>query len=75
MLADGHDSLGKPAEVMNPWYQNASCSPFYRTNEPCELGNYASYSVNVSGAPDVVAAIQFAQTEHVRLTILNTGHE
>lgn len=42
---------------------------------PCKLGNYASYSINVTGSSDIVAGLSFAQQNNVRLTIKNTGHE
>ncbi|KAI1298197.1 hypothetical protein F5Y03DRAFT_368218 [Xylaria venustula] len=67
--------LNFSGEIMNPWYQNASCSPFYRTGEPCELGNYVSYAISISGPEDVATAIQFTQTYNVRLVIKNTGHD
>ena len=60
---------------MNAYYQNQSCDPFTPVTKPCELGNYAVYSINVTGAEDVVAGIQFAQQKNIRLTIKNTGHE
>lgn len=43
--------------------------------QPCELGNYASYSMNVTGQEDVSAGIRFARENNVRLVIKNTGHE
>lgn len=60
--------------MMNPYYQNQSCDPFV-TEKPCELGNYAVYSVNVTGQEDVLAAIRFAKEKNVRLVIKSTGHE
>ncbi|KAI1374299.1 hypothetical protein F4677DRAFT_461575 [Hypoxylon crocopeplum] len=66
---------GKSGEIMNPWYQNASCSPYYRTDQPCELGNYVSYAISVSSPEDVAAAINFTQRHNVRLVIKNTGHD
>lgn len=60
---------------MNAYYQNTSCTPFYNLNDTCTLGNYASYSINVSGAADVQAGIKFAKENNVRLVIKNTGHE
>lgn len=60
---------------MNPWYQNTSCSPFYRLNQACTLGNYVSYAIPVGGPADVVAAINFTKTHNVRLVIKNTGHD
>jgi len=60
---------------MNPYYQNQSCDPFTPVATPCELGNYVSYSINVTGAEDIVAGIQFSKENNVRLVIKNTGHE
>nr|A0A0C6E5D0.1 RecName: Full=FAD-linked oxidoreductase orf1; AltName: Full=Betaenone biosynthesis cluster protein B; AltName: Full=FAD-dependent BBE enzyme-like protein; Flags: Precursor [Neocamarosporium betae]BAQ25462.1 putative FAD binding domain protein [Neocamarosporium betae] len=67
--------LDSAVEIMNPWYQNTSCSPFYRVDQPCTLGNYVSYAIPVSGPEDVVTAINFTQTHNVRLVIKNTGHD
>jgi hypothetical protein len=39
------------------------------------LGNYVDYAINVSGADDAVAGVQFAQKNNIRLVIKNTGHE
>lgn len=64
-----------PAEVINAYYQNQSCDPFTPVDQPCELGNLAVYSINVTGASDVIAGLQFAQKNNVRLTVKNTGHE
>ncbi|KAL1872947.1 hypothetical protein Daus18300_004085 [Diaporthe australafricana] len=56
-------------------FQNQSCDPFTPASEPCELGNYASYSINVTGVEDVLAGIQFAKENNIRLVIKNTGHD
>ena len=68
-------SLDNAAEIMNPWYQNTSCSPFYHIDQPCTLGNYVSYAIPVHGPTDVVAAVNFTQAHNVRLVIKNTGHD
>ena len=60
---------------MNSYYQNQSCDPFTQASKSCELGNYAVYSINVTGADDVVAGLNFARQNNVRLSIRNTGHE
>jgi len=39
------------------------------------MGNYVAYSVNVTDADDVVAGVNFAKENNVRLVIKNTGHE
>lgn len=59
---------------MPAWFQE-SCNPFSPTSQPCELGDYATYSINVTGAEDVIAGIKFAESHNVRLGIKNTGHE
>ncbi|KAK6066555.1 FAD-dependent isoamyl alcohol oxidase (FAD binding domain protein) [Seiridium cupressi] len=43
---------------MNPYYQNQSCDSFV-TAKSCDLGNYAVYSVNVTGKEDVISTIAF----------------
>ena len=60
---------------MNPFFQNTTCSPYYRTDQACTLGNYVSYAISVAGPADVIAAINFTQTHNVRLVIKNTGHD
>ena len=60
---------------MMPFLQNHSCDPFTPQTQPCQLGNYVSYSINVSSAEDVVAGIELAQANNIRLVIKNTGHE
>ncbi|KAI1119785.1 hypothetical protein F5Y10DRAFT_290963 [Nemania abortiva] len=63
-----------PASVMPGWFQE-SCNPFSPTSQPCELGDYASYSINVGSVNDVIASIRFSQTHNVRLVVKNTGHD
>nr|QQW45469.1 FAD-linked oxidoreductase CalF' [Aspergillus stellatus]BBM05079.1 putative FAD-binding domain-containing protein [Aspergillus stellatus] len=67
--------INHPAEVMNPPTQNYSCVPFTSSSQACNMGNYASYSINVTGADDVIAGIKFARENNVRLVIKNTGHD
>ncbi|KAL1841308.1 hypothetical protein VTK73DRAFT_3515 [Phialemonium thermophilum] len=64
-----------PSEIGSAWFQNGSCDPFTPASQPCRLGNYASYSINVTGAADVVAGVQFAKKNNVRLVIKNTGSD
>ena len=61
--------------MINAYYQNASCDPFTPSSKPCELGNRAVYSIDVTGADDVAAGMNFAREKNIRLTIKNTGHE
>lgn len=65
-----------PAEFLQPWFLNQSCSPFTDQKLPCELGNYASYSINVlDAANEIAAGIAFARDNNVRLVVKNTGSE
>jgi hypothetical protein len=60
---------------MTAYWQNRSCDPFEDQTAPCFLGNYVSYSVNVSCAEDVAATVRFAKKNNVRFIVKNTGHE
>ena len=60
---------------MAPLSANASCDPWQPASRPCELGNYVRYSVNVSTAADVTAALTFAKKHKIRFVIRNTGHD
>ncbi|KAI8633358.1 FAD binding domain protein [Xylariaceae sp. FL1651] len=63
-----------PASVMPGWFQE-SCNPFSPTSQPCELGDFASYSIGVESVDDIIAGIQFSKDHNVRLVIKNTGHD
>ena len=60
---------------MQAYFANQSCDPFTPESQPCLLGNYVSYAVNVSSSADVVAALNFSQENNIRFVIRNTGHE
>ncbi|CAD6447676.1 8f032bd2-a3c3-4e47-8cb5-2f797df00e18 [Sclerotinia trifoliorum] len=60
---------------MSPYWMNNSCSPFFGPRGSCTLGNLASYALDISTAKDVIAGVQFAQSNNIRLTIKNTGHD
>ncbi|KAL0930065.1 FAD binding domain protein [Colletotrichum truncatum] len=64
-----------PVNVMSPYWLNNTCSPYDAPNATCNLGNIASYAINVSSAADVIAGIKFAKRKNVRLSIKNTGHD
>lgn len=72
-FADDH--VHAPAEFLAPYFQNQSCDPFANQDQPCELGNYARYSINVADVSHVQAGIKFARDNNIRLTIKNTGHD
>ena len=60
---------------MQAYFANQSCDPFTPRSQPCLLGNYVSYAINVSSTADVVAGVAFAASNNVRLVVRNTGHE
>jgi FAD/FMN-containing dehydrogenase len=60
---------------MGQYFQNNSCSPFLAANGTCVLGDLAQYAINVADASSVVAGIQFAQAQNIRLIVKNTGHD
>ncbi|RWA09890.1 hypothetical protein EKO27_g5203 [Xylaria grammica] len=67
--------LQSPVDIVAPYFQNQTCDPFKPRHTRCTLGNYASYSINVSSIEDIKAGIRFANTKNVRLTVKNTGHD
>lgn len=60
---------------MAPIYANNSCTPWSPREEPCTVGAYVPYAVNVSTAEDVKTTIRFARNHNIRLVVRNTGHE
>jgi len=60
---------------MAPYFANNSCDPYTPRSQPCLLGNYASYAIEVTSIEDVVAGLSFADKNNIRLVVRNTGHE
>ncbi|KAJ5174331.1 uncharacterized protein N7482_000208 [Penicillium canariense] len=67
--------LASSSSVMQVYFANQTCDPFTAESQPCQLGNFPDYSVNVSSSADIVAAVQFAQAKNIRFVIKNTGHD
>ncbi|KAH8652252.1 hypothetical protein BX600DRAFT_417740 [Xylariales sp. PMI_506] len=63
------------SSVMDPVFANQSCDPWQPRARPCVFGNYVRYSVNATGAKDVIASISFAKKHNLRFVIRNTGHD
>ncbi|KAF2633887.1 FAD binding domain-containing protein, partial [Macroventuria anomochaeta] len=61
--------------IMQAYFATQACDPFSNRSIPCTLGNYVSYSVKATEAWDVVAALEFAKAENVRVLARNTGHD
>lgn len=66
-------SMNSSSSVMAPFFANQSCDPWTSASQPCELGNYVRYAVNVTGPDDIAATIKFANDKNIRLIIRNTG--
>ncbi|OTB08293.1 hypothetical protein M426DRAFT_52530 [Hypoxylon sp. CI-4A] len=64
-----------PGDIVAPYFQNASCDPFTPQSQQCTLGNYPVYSINVTGASDIIAGFKFAKQRNIRLSIKNTGQD
>lgn len=70
-------SIADPVNVMAPYEQNNTCSPFLAAsaNATCTLGNMATYAINVSDAASAAAGVKFARKHNLRLVVKNTGHD
>jgi hypothetical protein len=60
---------------MARYFRNRSYDPFTVESQPCLLGNYVRYAINVSTGDDVTAGLQVAAANNIRFVIRNTGHE
>ncbi|KAF2850025.1 FAD-binding domain-containing protein [Plenodomus tracheiphilus IPT5] len=68
-------TLGEPirGEIMNPYFQNVTCSAFTPANDTCALGARAVYSIDVRQASDVQAGLKFARQKNIRTVVKSTG--
>ncbi|KAG0160614.1 hypothetical protein PDIDSM_8144 [Penicillium digitatum] len=67
--------LDSSSSVMQTYFANQTCDPFTAKSQPCRLGNYVNYAVNVSSSDQVIAAVNFAREHNIRFVIRNTGHD
>ena len=63
------------SSVMAPFFANQSCDPYTPESQPCTLGNYVDYAINVTKPSDIAKGIAFATKNNIRLVVRNTGHE
>ncbi|KAJ5770175.1 uncharacterized protein N7511_002226 [Penicillium nucicola] len=63
------------SSIMAPYFTNGTCDPFHPISKPCTLGNYVSYSVNVTTPEQISKALQFATKQNIRVVVRNTGHD
>ncbi|KAF1932822.1 FAD-binding domain-containing protein [Didymella exigua CBS 183.55] len=68
-----HTSSGH--SIMQAYFATQECDPFGDRAKPCTLGNYVAYSVKATEAWDIVAALEFAKAENIRVLARNTGHD
>lgn len=68
-------SIFAPGDFVAPYFQNQTCDPYTSESQPCTLGNYPPYSINVTGAEDAIAGLQFAKKHNIRVVIKSTGQE
>jgi FAD/FMN-containing dehydrogenase len=73
MLSSVH--METSSSVMAPLFTNQSCDPFQPRERACTLGNYVSYSIDVSEPEHVAAAFDFSREHNIRLVVRNTGHD
>ncbi len=67
--------IGTSSSIPQQFYANDSCSPFDPESQPCNVGTYVRYAIDVREERHVKAGILFAQLHNIRLVIRNTGHE
>ncbi|KAK3685726.1 hypothetical protein B0T22DRAFT_538003 [Podospora appendiculata] len=71
--------LNDPVNVIPPYFENNTCDPFVSPEANalslCQLGNLASYAINVTDAATVAAGLKFAKEKNIRLVVKNTGHD
>jgi hypothetical protein len=72
---NNYRSYDSSSSIMAPWFANETCDPFHPVSQPCTLGNYVTYSVNVSKPEHVSKTLAFAKENNIRVVIRNTGHE
>ncbi|EED23613.1 FAD/FMN-containing isoamyl alcohol oxidase MreA [Talaromyces stipitatus ATCC 10500] len=63
------------SSIMAPWFTNETCDPFHAVSQPCTLGNYVVYSVNISKPEHISKTLAFAQQNNIRVVVRNTGHD
>ncbi|KAI5814621.1 hypothetical protein BZA77DRAFT_339056 [Pyronema omphalodes] len=68
-----HDSSS--SSIMAPVWSARSCDPFTPREQPCELGNYIHYAINVTSAADIAVGLKWAKEHNVRVVVRNTGHD
>ena len=68
-------SLPSSHSIMQSYFANQSCDPFTPESQPCLLGNYVVYAVDVATPEHVASALKFTREHNIRPVVRSTGHE
>ncbi|KAF7343032.1 FAD binding domain protein [Mycena venus] len=68
-------SAKSSSSMMTPFFANLSCDPFTRPDDPCVLGTYVQYAVNVSRPVHIYKTLDFVKKHNIRFVVRNTGHD
>jgi hypothetical protein len=72
---DGEWRSSLPEGIFATSFVNFTCDPMGAREDPCEVGRYAQYTINVTKPLDISAGLAFAKKHNIRLVVKNTGHE
>jgi hypothetical protein len=74
-MSDAVTSAKSSSSMMTPFFANLSCDPFTLPEDPCVLGTYVQYAVNVSRPVHIYKTLAFVKEHNIRFVVRNTGHE
>lgn len=60
---------------MAPFFANQSCDPFHPESSGCNIGTYAQYTINATCKSDIIAGLDFAKENNIRLVIRESSKE
>ncbi|KAJ7776003.1 hypothetical protein DFH07DRAFT_73735 [Mycena maculata] len=63
------------SSMMTPFFANLSCDPFTAPDDPCVIGTYVQYAVNVSRPAHIYKTLDFVKKHNIRFVLRNTGHD
>lgn len=69
-------SVEEPAQIMWPYYTNNTCDPASgQQDSVCTIGYYPEYVITAKSKEHIIAGVNFARENNIRLVIRNTGHD
>lgn len=60
---------------MTAYFTGETCDPFTDRSEPCTIGNYNAYTVDVTDEQQIIDTLEFSKEHNIRFLIRNTGHD